>query len=136
MNELLLGELRTNHERVILPSSRSKIKKKLSSLTNQHSVILPAMLLWSEIMLVISNRTHAARSFNFEITRMISDQIALHSVQLPLLIFKICSLHRVCLSTVKYRADGIDSLQLSSTDELRKYCIESGEFVTTNYDRL
>ena len=34
---------------------------------------------------MISNRTHAARSFDFEITRMISDQIALHSVQLPLL---------------------------------------------------
>ena len=40
----------------------------------------------SEIILVISNRTRAARSFDFEITRMISDQIALHSVQLPLLI--------------------------------------------------
>ena len=40
---------------------------------------------WSEIMLVISNQTRAARSFDFEITRMISDQIALHSVQLPLL---------------------------------------------------
>ena len=39
---------------------------------------------WSEIILVISNRTHAARSFDFEITRMISDQIALHLVQLPL----------------------------------------------------
>ena len=39
---------------------------------------------WSEIKLVISNRTHTARSFDFEITRMISDQIALHSVQLPL----------------------------------------------------
>ena len=91
---------------------------------------------WSEIIPMISNQTRVARSFDFEITRMISDQIALHSVQLPLLIFKICSLHRVCLSTVKYRADGIDSLQLSSSDELRKYCIESGEFVTTNYDRL
>ena len=34
----------------------------------------------------ISNRTRAARSFDFEITRMISDQIALHSVQLPLFI--------------------------------------------------
>ena len=33
-----------------------------------------------------SNRTRAARSFDFEITRMISDQIAFHSVQLPLLI--------------------------------------------------
>ena len=43
---------------------------------------------WSEIILVISNRTRAARSFDFEITRMISDQIALHSVQLPLLIDK------------------------------------------------
>ena len=41
---------------------------------------------WSEIILVISNRTRAARSFNFEITRMISDQIALHLVQLPLYI--------------------------------------------------
>ena len=41
---------------------------------------------WSEIILVISNRTRAARSFDFEITRMISDQIALHSVQLPLCI--------------------------------------------------
>ena len=40
---------------------------------------------WSEIILVISNRTSAARSFDFEITRLISDQIALHSVQLPLL---------------------------------------------------
>ena len=41
---------------------------------------------WSEIILVISNRTRAARSFNFGIMRMISAQIALHSVQLPLLI--------------------------------------------------
>ena len=44
---------------------------------------------WSEIILVISNRTNAARSFNFEITRMISAQIALRSVQLPLLIITI-----------------------------------------------
>ena len=42
---------------------------------------------WSEIIFVISNQTRAARSFDFEITRMISDQIALHSVQLPLLIW-------------------------------------------------
>ena len=41
---------------------------------------------WSEIILVISNRTRGARSFNFEIMHMISAQIALHSVQLPLLI--------------------------------------------------
>ena len=37
---------------------------------------------WSEIILVISNRTRFARSFDFEIMRIISDQIALHS-QLP-----------------------------------------------------
>ena len=47
---------------------------------------LRVLQFWSEIILVISNRTRAARSFDFEITRMISDQIALHSVQLPLLI--------------------------------------------------
>ena len=47
---------------------------------------LSGVQFWSEIILVISNRTRAARSFDFEITRMISDQIALHLVQLPLLI--------------------------------------------------
>ena len=45
-NKLLLHNLRTNRERVILPSSQRKIKKKvLSSFTNQHSVIfLPELL--------------------------------------------------------------------------------------------
>ena len=38
---------------------------------------------WFEIILVISNRTRATRLFEFEITRMISDQTELHSVQLP-----------------------------------------------------
>ena len=46
---------------------------------------LSVVQFWSEIILVISNRTRAARSFDFEITRMILDQIATHSVQLPLL---------------------------------------------------
>ena len=36
------------------------------------------------IELVISNGTRAARSFDFELTQMISDQIALHSVQLQI----------------------------------------------------
>ena len=48
---------------------------------------LSGVQFWPEILLVISNRTRAARSFDFEITRMISDQIALHSVQLPLFIY-------------------------------------------------
>ena len=41
---------------------------------------LSGVQFWSEIILVISNRTRAARSFDFENTRMISDQIALHSI--------------------------------------------------------
>ena len=44
------------------------------------------MQFWSEILLLISNQTRATCSFDFEITRMISDQIALHLVQLPLYI--------------------------------------------------
>ena len=36
------------------------------------------MQFWCEIILVISNRTRVARSFDFEITRMISAQTALH----------------------------------------------------------
>ena len=42
---------------------------------------------WSEIILVISNRTRAGRLFDFEITSMISDQIALHSVPITIVNF-------------------------------------------------
>ena len=53
---------------------------------------LRAVQFWSEIMLVISNQSRAARSFDFEITRIISDQIALHSgVELPLLMGTLTS---------------------------------------------
>ena len=58
---------------------------------NKVVIELRVVQFWSEIILVISNRTRAARSFDFEITRMISDQIALHSVQLPL--FKLLELN-------------------------------------------
>ena len=44
----------------------------------QNAEIVACILWWSEIILVISNETRAARSFEFEITLMISDQIALH----------------------------------------------------------
>ncbi len=44
---------------------------------------------WSEIKLVVTNRTPATRSCDFVITRLISDQIDLHSVQLPLLIISL-----------------------------------------------
>ena len=53
------------------------------------AIELGVVQFWSEIILVISNRTRAARSSDFEIPRMISDQIALHSVQLPLYITKL-----------------------------------------------
>ena len=52
---------------------------------NKVAIELWVMQFWSEIILVISNRTRTAGLFDFEITRMISDQIAFHSVQLPLL---------------------------------------------------
>ena len=48
------------------------------------AIELQVVQFWSEIILVITNQTRAARSFDFQITRMISDQIAVHSVQLPL----------------------------------------------------
>ena len=57
--------------------------------SNKVVIELRVVQLWSEIILVISNQTRAERSFDFEITRMISDQIALHSVQLPLFIIRL-----------------------------------------------
>ena len=52
---------------------------------NKVVIELSGVQFWSQIILVISNQTCAARSFDFEMMRMISDQIALHSVQLSLL---------------------------------------------------
>ena len=43
--------------------------------SNKVVIELRVVQFWSEIILVISNRTRAARSFDFEITRMISDLI-------------------------------------------------------------
>ena len=45
-------------------------------------IALRVVQFWSEIKCVITNRTTAKQ--DFVITRLISDQIALHSVQLPL----------------------------------------------------
>ena len=46
--------------------------------SNKVAIELRVVELWSEITLVISNRTRAVR--DFEITRIISTKIALHSV--------------------------------------------------------
>ena len=48
---------------------------------------------WSEIILVISNRTRAARSFNFEITRMTSVQIATTTTTTTTTILYLTTLH-------------------------------------------
>ena len=48
---------------------------------NKVAIELWVVQFWSEIIFVISNQTRAARLFDFEVTRMISDQITLHSVQ-------------------------------------------------------
>ena len=53
---------------------------------NKVEIELRVVQFWTEIKLVITNRTPASRSCNFVFTRLISVQIALHSVQLPLLI--------------------------------------------------
>ena len=51
--------------------------------SNKVVIELQVVQFWSEIILVISNRTRA-----LEITHMISDQIALHLVQLPLFVIQ------------------------------------------------
>ena len=43
--------------------------------SNKVVIELRVVQFWSEIILLISNRTRAARSFDFEITHMISDLI-------------------------------------------------------------
>jgi hypothetical protein len=53
---------------------------------NKVEIELRVVQFWTEIKLVITNRTPASRSCDFVITRLISVQIALHSVQLPLYI--------------------------------------------------
>ena len=50
--------------------------------SNKVAIELRVVQFWSEIILVISNRTRAARSFDFEITRVISDQVALTIMKL------------------------------------------------------
>ena len=79
-----------------------------SDLRNKPGIKLRVVQFWSEIILVISNWTRAALSFKFEITRMILDQIALHSVQLPLQITPKCiklALYILCRGTLKHRTN-------------------------------
>jgi len=79
--------------------------------SNKVAIELRVVQFWSEIILVISNRTRAARSSDFEITRMISDQIALHSVQLPLLMLMVnlLSLPKLILGMNCYIFERVDN---------------------------
>ena len=52
------------------------------------AIELSGVQFWSEIVLVISNRTRAARSFDFEIKRMILDQIALNPLSSITIIYQ------------------------------------------------
>lgn len=56
--------------------------------SNKGAIELGVLQFWSEIILEIRNQIRSAGLFNFEIMHMISEQMALHSVQLflPLLI--------------------------------------------------
>ena len=59
--------------------------------SNKVVIELRVVQFWSEIIFVISNQTRAARSFDSEITRMVSDEIAPHlgTGRTPYLIFKV-----------------------------------------------
>ena len=62
----------------------------------------------SKIILEISNRTRAVRSFDFEIMHIISDQIAPHSVQLPFIncsLWNVQSLYIMCTWHCRFRED-------------------------------
>ena len=48
---------------------------------NKAAIELYVAKVWSKIILVISNQIRATRSLYFKNMRMISDQIALHSIQ-------------------------------------------------------
>ena len=56
-----------------------------------HKVVIERCVaqLYCGIILVIANRTRAARLLNFEITSMISGRIEIHSVPIPLVILQM-----------------------------------------------
>ena len=64
-------------------------------------IALRVVQFWSEIKLVITNHTPASQSCDFVITRLISDQIALHSVQLPLYIIRACYMDKPQCITIQ-----------------------------------
>ena len=94
---------------------------------NKVAIELQVVQFWSEITLVNSNRTRAARPFDFEITRIIPDQIAQPEVQLPLLI-PLCKNIRLNIMHIKYikyfrlRAIGLNVSRDRELENIRKIC--------------
>ena len=81
-------------------------------------IALRVVQFWSEIKLEITNR-------NFVITRLISDQIALHSVQLPLLIknkFAILSSGPLPIPIIKSKQDEENDVMIASIDKIMHAC--------------
>ena len=89
--------------------------------SNKVVIELRAVQFWFEIIFMISNRTRAARSFDFEITRMISDQIALHSVQLP-----------SCITLGRIEEINIEKMTTKHTEEY--FFHQSCEKMSTNLE--
>ena len=86
------------------------------------AIELQVVQFWSEITLVISNRTRAARPFDFKITRMISDQIARPEVQLPLLISLCKNIQTEYYAYNILRAIGLNVSRDRELENMRKIC--------------
>ena len=84
--------------------------------SNKVAIELRVIQFWSEIILVNSNRTCAVRSFNFEIMRIISDQIVLHSVQLPLTISLLLN-QSICTISLLHNFAFMEQLTWQYTEE-------------------
>ena len=81
--------LREVPEVCLLQTKTFPVYKNVLKFQNEYNKVeieLRVVQFWTEIKLVITNRTPASRSCDFVITRLISVQIARHEVQLPLFI--------------------------------------------------
>ena len=105
----------------LLQTKTFPVYKNISIFQNEYNKVeieLRVVQFWTEIKLVITNRTPASRSGDFVITRLISVKIALHSVQSPLLIIYI----KILLD-----CDWLISVHLSPNSQWRRQTSEFGE---------
>ena len=87
--------------------------------SNKVAIELHIVKFWSEIILVILNRTRVTRSFDFEITRMISDQFRPNCTPLSsiatLLDSMILKLHNFMALNLRYLCSSSRFVQNSGT---------------------